>query len=247
MAEKYEFDFKMFEMSSLNSYTLPEVVRCAEDYQKSGATYASHIVNDMLAQYKTKNTLSDSQRNYLLSIIRYQTPEYLKYEQDFFSWFDSRPDIQEIYKFGLSSGYAYVQDPLTAEYVSKGSEHWNKDWETRPANSRMFWRVTNDWNVRKFKEINRDTVFEEGDLIVLRKPNVGNWRYDPYYDGRNTPDKLTERIGTVMQMTDDVHRRSRAGKGSRQINVLWIGQSEIKGVPERILKLHERKPRKKKA
>ncbi len=37
---------------------------------------------------------------------------------------------------------------------------------------------------------------------------------------------------------DEIYRRSRGGKGSRLINVLWMNIGEQKAVPERILKKH---------
>ena len=251
MAEKYEFDFKPFNVTTdLKHYDKAATIKAAEAFIAAKVGRANYIatVSDIVNQNTTKGFITDSQQNYLLRLIHDTLPEYKTYEQKFIEWYDVREDIQEVYKYSMSSpSYVYVIHPVTNEYVSKGAEGWDTSWESRPADARMFWKMTNDWNVRKFMAVNRDTPFEEGDLVVLRKGNVGNWRYDPYYDGSNTPDKTTDRIGTVMQMTNEVHRRSRAGKGSRQINVLWIGSSEIKGVPERILKLHERKSRKRKA
>lgn len=252
MAAKYEFDFKPFNvLTDLTHYDKAKTIAAGEAYIAANAGKPNYIntVSEIVTYYKTKGSISDSQQNYVLRLIHETLPEYLDYEKKFIEWYDAREDIQEVYKFAMNGNgnYVYVISPTTGDYVSKGSDAWDTAWETRPANARMFWKMTNDWNVRKFMAVNRETPFEEGDLVVLRKGNVGNWRYDPYYDGSATPDKTTDRIGTVMQMTNDVHRRSRAGKGSRLINVLWIGQSEIKGVPERILKLHERKSRKKKA
>lgn len=250
MADKYEIDFKQFDVTKdLAHYDDAAAVKAAEDMIASGkSNYRMPTITDLVNRYNKYKNLSDSQRSYLLGLIYQHLPEYNAYQQNFNNWYDSRDDIQEIYKYGMKlNPYAYVHHPLTGEYVGRGTALWDKSWDDRPGDARMFWRMTNDWTVRKFVEVNRESDFEEGDLVVLRKGQVGNWRYDPYYDGNNTPNKLTDRIGTVMQMTDDVHRRSRAGRGSRVINVLWIGQSEMKGVPERILKLHERKPRKKKA
>lgn len=251
MAAKYEFDFKPFNVSDdLKHYDKAATIAAAEVViaNSKDASTMMNTIKSIVHTFKTTGGMSDSQYNYLLRLIHDELPEYLAYEGKFFAWYDSRPDIQEIYKYAMNcESYTYVNHPVTGEYVSKRGEGWDTSWETRPGSAQMFWRKTSDWNVRKFMEVNRDTVFEEGDLVVLRKTQVGNWRYDPYYDGSATPDKTHDRIGTVMQMTDEVHRRSRAGKGSRQINVLWVGQSEMKGVPERILKLHERKPRKRKA
>jgi hypothetical protein len=50
-----------------------------------------------------------------------------------------------------------------------------------------------------------------------------------------------ERIGMVVEHKDEISRRSRGGKGSRMINVLWINIGEQKAVPERILKKYREK------
>jgi hypothetical protein len=105
----------------------------------------------------------------------------------------------------------------------------------------------NDYSCKQFREIKRPQVFAEGELVVLRDPFIRNYRYDPYYNGSTTPDATNQRVGTVMANTEKINSRSRAGKGSRNINVLWIGTAEPKMIPERMIKSYERKRRAKKA
>ena len=248
MAAQYEIDFKHFDVGILRKLPTADLVALGvqknANRQAAGATY-DYTTKSMVDSYNLKGSLTPNQHDYLARLVMDESTQYKQYEQDLLAWYDSRDDIKEIYQYGMKNTYQYIQRP-DHSWVYKDGDGWDAAWEERPADAHMFWRVMGDWNVKKFKEVKRESVFEEGDLIVLRKPHVGNWRYDPYYDGANTPDKLTDRIGTVMQMTEDVHRHSRAGKGSRLVNVLWIGSSDIKGVPERIIKLHERKNRAKK-
>ncbi len=49
-------------------------------------------------------------------------------------------------------------------------------------------------------------------------------------------DKATARIGTVVEHEEALDRKSRGGKGSRLINVLWLNNGETKAVPERVIK-----------
>jgi hypothetical protein len=244
MAAPYEIDIKKFDYQPIAKLPLPDLIALGEKRiaRCNASGYVDATTKDMVGQYKKRGSLSESQINYLARLVYPESDLYIQYEKDFVAWYDSRTDIQEIYKYGITHGYQYIRLPNNT-WTHRGADSWDASWDERPRDSEMFWRVMNDWNVKKFKEIKRESAFEEGDLIVLRTPHVANWRYDPYYDGSHTPDKLVERIGTVMQMTDDVHRRSRAGKGSRLVNVLWVGATEIKGVPERIIKLHERKKR----
>ena len=178
MAEKYEFDFKPFNVTTdLKHYDKAATIKAAEAFIAANVGRANYIatVSDIVNQNTTKGFITDSQQNYLLRLIHDTLPEYKTYEQKFIEWYDVREDIQEVYKYSMSQpSYVYVIHPVTSEYVSKGAEGWDTSWESRPADARMFWKMTNDWNVRKFMAVNRDTPFEEGDLVVLRKGNVGN-------------------------------------------------------------------------
>lgn len=251
MAEKYQFDFPRFDVDPLfGKYTTASLAAWGDawlaKYPNEGA-HSRHAVLDLTHAAKTYSGFSDSQSNYLVRLVKQFTPEHIKYEADFTAWYNSRPDIQEIYQWAFSSGDRhYVTHPDTNTWCWQEDSEWNKDWETAPANSDMFWRICGDWNVRKFIAVNRETVFSEGDLVLLRSPFVGNWDYDPIWDRQNMPDKTVPRIGTILEMTDNIHRNSRAGKGSRAVNVLWNGATEPKLVPERVLKLYERKRRTKK-
>lgn len=246
MAEKYEIDFKQFDVEVLKKKPTTYLVETGKEMVAANPDTVNPVIKDMVKQYEQKNTLSDGQINYLASLVKRATPEWAQHEQELLAWYDARPDVQEIWQYAMSQPYVYVLDAGCGRYVSKGQPGWDVAWETRPRDSDMFWRQINDWNVKRFRIIKADSAFEEGDLVELRKPFLQDWRYDPLYDGSRTPPPTDMRLGTVMQMTEEVHRRSRAGKGSRLVNVLWMGKTEIEGVPERIIKLHERKRRAKK-
>jgi hypothetical protein len=250
MAAKYEINFPHFDTDSLyNVYkTNADIIPYAEAWLKKFTTdgNSGYVVADMIETSKNKE-LTDSQRHYLTRIVRNMLPEWAKYNTDLITWYNGRPDIQEMYQHAHNGeGYVYVVHPETSQWISSKDAEWNPDWGKTPANADMFWRSLNDWNVRKFIAVNRDTVFEEGDLVVLRTPFIANWDYDPLFDRSNMPDKAVPRIGTILQMTSEVHRNSRAGKGSRAVNVLWNGTTEPKLVPERTIKLYERRRRTKK-
>jgi hypothetical protein len=247
MADLYEIDFKELDDHELiNKYDVTAAVLNAEDALTKGIVHADKqdTVRDIIAQYRNKHGLTDLQRAYLMRLTSHNTPEYHTHQKDFFVWYNSRADMQELYHFGMANTW-YV--PVGGIWLYKDAEGWDKNWEKAPASAEMFFRVVNDYSCKQFREIKRPQVFEEGELVVLRAPFVGDWRNDPYYEGSKTPDGTNLRIGTVMANTDKINNRSRAGKGSRNINVLWIGNAEPTVIPERMIKHHERKRRAKKA
>ena len=252
MAEKYEINFPQFNAdAALGHYDVLAAVNLANATltAKNLNRNESLTVTDIVGQYNRKNTLSDSQRLYLLRLCRKNSPEYVMYTNNFFAWYNARPDMSELYQYGITQAW-YLQHPVTGDWTYKDNDKdWDKAWDTAPATPDMFWRVVSDYNTRRFREVSRDPVYNEGDLVTLRAPFIGRWGYDPYVgtnpDG-STPDAATPRVGTVMQLTTEINRNSRGGKGSRNINILWLGTTEIKPVPERVVKWHERKRRAKK-
>lgn len=252
MAAKYEFDFQRFNVDALyGKYDTTQLAAFGDAWLAKHTDTANnyHTVNDLTHAAKVYSGFSDSQKNYLTRLVRTFTPEGIQYEKDFHAWYNSRPDIQEIYHWAFSdtgASYMYVQHPDKHTWCYKGDSEWDASWEQTPANSDMFWRICGDWNVRKFVAVNRETTYSEGDLVVLRTPYVGNWDYDPLWERQNMPDKTVLRVGTILEMTSNIHRNSRAGKGSRAVQVLWNGTTESKLVPERVLKHLERKRRSKK-
>lgn len=245
MAEQYEMDFKEFGENWLDKYDAAAAVKNAEEALKAGLHWKdkADVIKDIIGQYYSKNTLSQPQTHYLLRMCKQNTPEYAEHKENFFAWYNNRPDMAELYRYGMSKAW-YI--PADGHWVYKGGEGWNTAWESAPANAEMFFRAATDYAGREFRELRRPTVYNEGDLVVLRAPFVGSWQHDPYYEGSKTPDATNLRIGTVMAHTEKFGHRSRAGKGSRQISVLWIGSAEPKLIPERMIKSHERKRRAKK-
>jgi hypothetical protein len=246
MAEQYEIDFKELGEDWLDKYNDAAAVQNAEEALLNNLVWKDKVavVRDIIFQYKSRNLLTTAQKSYLLRLCRYNTPEYKEHKEKFFLWYNERPDLQELYQFGMTNAW-YV--PADGVWIYKGGEGWDTAWEKAPANAEMFFRAANDYSCKQFREIKRPQVFAEGELVVLRDPFIRNYRYDPYYNGSTTPDATNQRVGTVMANTEKINSRSRAGKGSRNINVLWIGTAEPRMIPERMIKSYERKRRAKKA
>lgn len=245
MPAKYEIDFAEFDIRAFRQKPHSYLLDLAKKVIDRDGLNAHISVRDIYDRFTRAGSITDGQADYLATLVKYESEEYKKYHEDMISWYNSRPDIQEMYQFAMKQEYVSVISPVTNRYCSKGVPEWNPSWEISPASPIMFWRAMSSWNVKKFRAVNADTMFEEGDLVELRKPFIGDWRYDALYDGKDTPPPTSIRLGTVMEMTDNVHQHSRAGKGSRLINVLFVGKAEVVGVPERVIKLHERKRRKK--
>lgn len=255
MADKFEIDFKQFNVDeACKHYTDAMAVAVGNktlarfNASPTGGNNSRYTIADIITQHGAKASLTESQRLYLLRLCKEDMPEYAQYVTDFFAWYDSRPDMSELYQYGISQNW-YLQHPVNGNWVYKDGDGWDKAWEQKPVNPDMFWRVTGDYSVRRFREVSREHVFSEGELVRLRDPYVGRWDFDPLVgsapDG-STPAKTEMRLGTVMQLTTEINRHSRGGKGSRNINVLWFGKSSPTLVPERCIKFMERKRRAKK-
>ena len=172
----------------------------------------------------------------------------------FVEWYDGNTVAQELYKHVAKKAWSfrdkydkyvncnynsyYGQKPAIkaeAEQVEKYRDH--------PCNVLNFAQVASSQEGRQYAETNREQKYAEGDIVVLRAPFVGNHRYDPHW--RNSEMKAEDlRYGTVMLAdTSKFNYRSRGGKGSRLINVMWMGTESVETVevPERCLKWESRK------
>ena len=103
----------------------------------------------------------------------------------------------------------------------------------------MFERVAMGHEGSKYRELHRDVVYDVGDQVMLRRPFVGSYSHDPTY-GKGLPHDQ-DRVGMVVEHKEQISRKSRGGKGSRLINVLWITTGEQVAVPERIIKKYREK------
>ena len=233
--DPYEIDFK-FPYNSrelINNpdgtckYDIPQLLAFAANAKTD---YALSFVPSVQEQYAKQGALSPNQLYTLQNIADDYSPEWDDLNNKFFEWYDNRPGQQEMYKTcSVNSWWFYDRD---------GIHHSQEDarklgWLERPAHWRMFQSIANSWEGSKFRELHRDVVYDIGDQVILRTPFIGSYRYDPAY---GKADASVERLGMVVQHTEQISRKSRGGKGSRMINVLWISTGEQKPVPERMIK-----------
>ena len=239
--KQYEMDFKfpnrsrdlLFKPDGSDRYTVPELLSFAA---KGNGNYAKDFIPSVKEYYEKNGSITSSQTWTLENLAADWCPEWDDVNQRFFQWYDSRPDMQHMYTTCAKAGWWF--------YDRDGQHHSQEEaklrgWVDRPDHWRMFERVANGFEASRFRELNRDVVFDIGDQVVIRSAFKNAYRYDPTY-GRGIPME-EERIGMVVEHKDEISRRSRGGKGSRMINVLWINIGEQKAVPERILKKYREK------
>lgn len=189
---------------------------------------------DSVSQFKqTHGNITDSQRNTLLSLIAGISPQSNELDTKFFAWYDSREDIKEMYK-AVASKTWYMYD-RNGQYMN-GHRAKDNGYYDRPEGWRMFSLMLHQRPIREWIELHRPLVYDIGDMVVLRDKFVGMWRKDPCY---SKVDNTLTRIGTVVEFKDSVHHRSRAGKGSRLVNVLWVNTGETVAVAENTIKRHK--------
>lgn len=193
----------------------------------------------------------------LLRAVYPVSAEYKKVNEDFFAEYNSREDLQEFYKkFAAEVNWLYTVDGkhhARGQYYQKQEEEDRQFWDAfneAPLDYTCYAKVANQSGARIFLEQNRETPWGAGELVKLRTGYVGHPDHDPLYvsrynafqTGQTTPDKTVDRIGTVMKVTDTVPWR--ASKGSKVIEVLWLGQEQSVHVPEKVLKFETRPTRK---
>lgn len=194
--------------------------------------------------------------NGFVRICYIASSEFDKVNEEFLKEYDEREDLQEFYK-RFYSHTRYIDDRWGNSWNTSGYsppdeqekvKQFRDKYAERPLDFTMFEVVAGQHEAARWREVNRETPFQPGDLVRLRDPYVGHDDYDPLYVSRYdilhngkqpTPDKETPRIGTVMKVTEET-RRYRAGKGSKLIEVLWLGKEETVYVQERIIKWEER-------
>ena len=166
------------------------------------------------------------------------TPEFEELNTQFMKEYDEREDLHEIYKECFPERYWHY-DRDSRESIPK-EVAIEKGWGNRPTWWGMYHDVVEGGNNGRNKiEKSRVTPYEEGDLVLLRSASVGKRHVDPLFDWSNTPDSSTQRLGTVMQVTDDVGGW-RGTKGNKLIRVMWFGQDDVVNVMEKHLKWLER-------
>ena len=177
------------------------------------------------------------------------TEEHKRINEAFLAEYDSREDLQEVYKKVFDDvGYLYNEDSTYYHHTPADIAKSN-GWDVRPQGYYMWHRAMDSRVGRRTLEVLRESPFEEGDLVVLRLPYVGNRDYDPEWvsphnnEGKVTPAREIPRTGMLMGFTDRLGSR-KANRGSRLLKVLWFGHEEPQLVQENKLKFLERPTKK---
>lgn len=233
-AERYIIDFKMpyrdrellYREDGTEKYTDLELINFTLNHQNENSKAFAESLKDY---YGKNGCLSDNQRWSLYNTAADACPEFDELNGRFFVWYDSRPDMQEMYQACTKQLY-WFYDRWGQHHSSDQARE--KGWHDRPETWQMFRSVANGNEATKFRELNREVKYDIGDMVQLRKPFVRSWRHDPCYD----TDSAVMRVGTVVEHKEQIDYRSRGGLGSRMINVLWLTTGETKAVPERVIK-----------
>ncbi len=193
-----------------------------------------------------KTVMGEYRHHALLQAIWPYTEEYTALNDTLMKEYDSRDDLQEIYKEAAKNNY-YYYDTQGRHYNQREAQQ--RGWESRPNNYQMFRDVMNrSTDAMKKIELARETPYLEGDLVLLRTPYVGHRDVDPLWvnpyseearAGAGTPDASTPRIATVIGVTERVGNW-RGTKGSKVIQLVWMGQEDMLDVEEKYIKWHER-------
>lgn len=237
--KQFEIDFAfphrdrdiMFNKDGTDKYTIEQLFEYAE---KSTNDYTVDFAKSVKSYKEKHGTITDSQKWSLLGMAAPFSPAFDEVDKDFFAWYDSRPDMQQLYE-AVSGELWWYYDRDGKHYDRNHAE--NAGWLKRPNDHKMFYSVAYSGEGNKYRELNRDIIYDVGDQVVLRTPFKGSYRYDPTY-GRGIP-HTDERVGMVVEHKDQITRRSRGGKGSRLINVLWLQTGEQKPLPERCIKKYK--------
>ena len=242
-----------------NNYSLDDLLAWASVNQteEQKAYYKNKTLEHdgiLQSEWRNNNGWGGPAYSVVASMCRhaYINSRYFKEVNDaFLAEYDSRADLQELYKTFLTKCH-WMYD-AAGHCWSRSSYHGDEagvkffeEYSERPKDYRCYSSVTETWEAKSYVETKRETPFQPGDLVRLRDPYVNHCDHDPLWlsryqqhqQGVEIPSKETLRIGTVMKLTDDMPWR--ASRGSKQIDVLWFGKEDSTRVPEKVLKFHER-------
>lgn len=229
---------------------------CAADFYRHRVTVEGMVDPQNWQGIVWKDTTAGTYwlKRFLNAVWPY-TEECAAINAAFLQEYDSREDLQEMYRDSAqSSNYFNGLEIQTSTYYEGGIAAIEKGgYRERPADYAMFHHFYDTHTNRKRREVAREPLFQEGDLVVLRLPYVDHPDWDPMWvsryvqarDNVKTPDKTVERIGMLTSITDKVGSY-RGAKGSRLMKVLWFGKEDAVMVQEKVIKFHERPKKSKK-
>lgn len=236
---EFEIDFKfpmrvrelLYKEDGTEKYDIPTIFSFFDAHPNIENQYVLDFVDSVKKYHATNGELTHNQLWTLYNYAGDYCPEWDDVNIRFFAWYDSRPDMQAMYR--------ECAPKMWWHYDRWGNHHpqseaKDKGWLDRPETWRMFHALANSGEACRYRELNREIVYDVGDQVVLRQPFKGSYRYDPTY-GKGIPQD-EDRIGMVVEHKEDISRRSRGGKGSRLINVLWMQTGDTRAVPERTIK-----------
>jgi hypothetical protein len=173
--------------------------------------------------------------------------ESAQFNSEIMAWYASHEGAQEVYKACAKDRWYWHKDNKK-EYSPDNSNRLS----TEEARAQGLFDAPRDYidigniifsrEASTYTEVNREQIFEEGDIVCLRKPYVGRYQYDPKWND-TTVTADTVRYGSVMAQGTGELMSWRGAKGSRKITVLWFGKNENMDVPEKAIKLQDRKGR----
>ena len=184
-----------------------------------------------------------TKRNILSLIWRYEDTLQKQETVRFREWYDKREDAQQTWRecfkdlYGMHSWQGYHNNGTYSPESVR--EEWAKLEAAGPIDPAMWENFISNHSVRSYVELHRNPKYEIGDLVLLRKAYVGNWRYDP----DSETDASVPRYGTIMGYKEETGgKRARSNSvGSRSVSVMWIGKQDIIDVMEKTIKLESRK------
>jgi hypothetical protein len=211
-----------------------------EQAQRESYYYKNKL--DRIDVVRTKNTLSekDYYERRMIEDAFESSPSH-KQEQTaaFLQWYDGNSDAQEVYRHATADTSWWWQDNNRMD----ATEARAAGLYIRPSNLNMFTQYTFGWKGRQYMELNREQVYMEGDIVVLRSPYYRNWRYDPHYSNGNYTEE-TPRYATIVAANGSKLAAGRRGAGSRAVSLIWFEKDgTITEIGEKYIKLHDRKGR----
>lgn len=205
--------------------------------------YTMSAIQD--AKTKAWGDLDNWTQSVIISYVwDYDTSHKKEFDKTFKAWYANHEGAKELYKACSNHIYWWNEDNygINGESVSS-ADAATRGWTTEPRDFIDFQRVEGHYEARKYVELNREQVFEEGDLVVLRKPFVGNSTYDPFWND-SSKSRDDARYGTITEEGSGEVDGYRYGRGSRTVKVLWFGMSSVMTMPERVVKFQSRKGKK---
>jgi len=208
-----------------NNYSWTEIVAAFE--KSYDMEDDANIVKKIFTQYEKGSYAPTWElRNALGSLINSaapKTPEAKEINVAFNNWLKKRPGVKSAYETYMTTHNRDMPAEITYFDIAA---------------------VINNWDFKQLLETSRPVIFEVGSLVCLRKNFHGTYRHDPYYYCRNNafdvPKDQMPRMGIVTELTDRCASRSRYGKGSRLLKVMWSATGETSSVSENKLIIAEK-------